>query len=242
MDSGARASLRNILDAAARGRFPAADGGTTVVPQERHRDAGVLAFTAHAVVFTDEDPQWVRAALKAVDCDPLAAAMNPRFLAAFLDRTHRTMDTIDLLTVAPRLPGPPPLPLTPLDDPDHPRVVRARARREEVRVWAADGGVLVIGRGVAGRWEAAVEVDETVRHRGLGRALATAARHLVPADDPADPSGTVVWAQQAAGNARSVRAFQAAGYRPVGAEALAAPRAPEPGAPGPSAEDAGVTE
>ncbi|MFF2850285.1 GNAT family N-acetyltransferase [Streptomyces sp. NPDC058001] len=233
MGTGAGASLRGILDAAARGRFPAADGGTTVVPQERHRDAGVIAFTAHAVVITDEDPQWVRAALKAVDCDALAAAMNPRFLAAFLDRTHRTMDTIDLLTVASRLPGPPPLPLTPLDDPDHPRVVRARAHRDDVRVWAADGGVLVIGRGVAGRLEAAIEVDEAVRHRGLGRALATAARHLLPAD-AADP---VIWAQQAPGNARSVRAFQAAGYRPVGAEALSLPRTPKP-----SAEDARVAE
>lgn len=56
-----------------------------------------------------------------------------------------------------------------------------------------------------------MEVAEEVRHRGLGRALATAARHL--ADEP-------VWAQVALGNARSLRAFQAAGYRPVGAEAL----------------------
>lgn len=47
----------------------------------------------------------------------------------------------------------------------------------------------------------------------LGRGLATAARHLVPVGEP-------VWSQQAAGNARSVRAFQAAGFRPVGAEAL----------------------
>ncbi|QHY93591.1 hypothetical protein SSPS47_00405 [Streptomyces sp. S4.7] len=82
-----------------------------------------------------------------------------------------------------------------------------------MRVWAADGGVVILGRGVAGRWETAIEVDEGARHRGLGRALATAARHLVPA-------GEQVWSQQAAGNARSVRAFQAAGVRPVGAEAL----------------------
>ncbi|MGW5393590.1 GNAT family N-acetyltransferase, partial [Streptomyces koyangensis] len=40
-----------------------------------------------------------------------------------------------------------------------------------------------------------------------------AARHLVP-------DGDVVWAQQAAGNTRSIRAFQAAGHRPVTAEAL----------------------
>lgn len=93
---------------------------------------------------------------------------------------------------------------------------RAREHRDDVRVWAADGGVVVLGRGVAGRWETAVEVDEDVRHRGLGRALATAARHLIPA-------GEWVWSQQSPGNARSVRAFQAAGYRPAGAEALLTP-------------------
>ncbi|MFD8591024.1 GNAT family N-acetyltransferase [Streptomyces sp. NPDC059637] len=206
-------TLAGVLDAAARGDFPPPDGGTTVVPQPSHRDAGVIAFTAHSVVFTDEDPLWVRSTLASLDCDELAATMNPRFLAAFLARTGRSTDTIDLLTVADSLPGDPPLDLRELDDPDHPRVSRARKRRDDVRVWAADGGVVVLGRGVAGRWETAIEVDEEARHRGLGRALATAARHLVPAGEP-------VWSQQAAGNARSVRAFQAAGFRPVGAEAL----------------------
>jgi hypothetical protein len=47
-------------------------------------------------------------------------------------------------------------------------------------------------------------------------AAAVAARHLVPAGQP-------VWSQQAAGNARSIRAFHAAGFRPVGAEALLLP-------------------
>jgi hypothetical protein len=165
------------------------------------------------VVFTDEDPQWVRRTLATLDCDSLAATMNPRFLGALLDRTRRSMDTIDLLTVASCLDGPPPLHLTELADADHPREVRSRRRRDDIRVWAAEGGVVVLGRGVAGRWEAAIEVDDERRHRGLGRALATAARHLVPDGQP-------IWAQQAAGNARSVRAFQAAGFRPVGAEAL----------------------
>jgi len=204
-------SLREILDAAARGVFPPADGGTTVVRQHAHRDAGVLAFTAHSVVFTDEDPRWVRETLHSLDCDALAAAMNPRFLAAFMERTGRANDTIDLLSVATPLPGAPPLALKEIDDPGHPRVVRARGRRDDVRVWAADGGVLVLGRGIAGRLEAAVEVEEEARHRGLGRALVSAARHLA-----AEP----VWAQVAPGNARSLRAFQAAGYRPVGSEAL----------------------
>ncbi|MEV2256456.1 GNAT family N-acetyltransferase [Streptomyces sp. NPDC050147] len=210
------ASLGAILDAAARGQFPPPDGTTTVVPQPCHRDAGVIAFTAHSVVFTDEDPQWVHATLAALDCDALAATMNPVFLAAFLERTGRATDTTDLLTVADALPGgpDPALGLREIDDPDHPRVARARKRRDDVRVWSADsGGVLVLGRGLAGRWEAAIEVGEDVRHRGLGRALGLAARHLVP-------DGDHVWAQQSPGNARSVRVFQAAGYRPVGAEAL----------------------
>ncbi|MGC4772813.1 GNAT family N-acetyltransferase [Micromonospora sp. DT44] len=209
----AESTLADILRAAANGHFPPADGGTTVVPQPCHRDAGVIAFTAHSVVFTDEDPEWVRRTLATLDCDGLAATMNPRFLVALLDRTGRRTDTIDLLTVASPLPGPPPLRLTEVRDAGHARAGRARRRRDDVRVWAADGGVVVLGRGVAGRWETAIEVDEDCRHRGLGRALATAARHLVPDGQP-------LWAQQAAGNARSVRAFQAAGFRPVGAEAL----------------------
>lgn len=205
--------LAEILDAAAAGRLPAPDGGTTVVPQPGDRDAGVIAFTAHSVVFTDEDPRWVRGTLAVLDCDRLAAALHPRFLAALLERTGRSMDTIDLLTVASPLAGAPPLQLNELTDAAHPRVTRARQHRDDIRVWAADGGVVILGRGVAGRWEAAIEVDEGRREEGLGRALARAARYLVPTGQP-------VWAQQAAGNARSVRAFQAAGFRPVGAEAL----------------------
>ncbi|MFI0895055.1 GNAT family N-acetyltransferase [Streptomyces sp. NPDC020983] len=206
-------TLREILDDAARGAFPPADGGTTIVPQDAERDAGVIGFTAHSVVFTDEDPAWVRAQLAAADGDPLSAALHPRFLTALLDRAGRRTGTIDLLAVAQPLPGPPPLPLAVTDDPAHPRVARALDHRDGVRVWTADGGrgVLVLGRGVAGRWEAAVEVEPGARGRGLGAALATAARHLAPGP---------VWAQLAPGNARSVRAFQSAGFRPAGAESL----------------------
>jgi GNAT superfamily N-acetyltransferase len=204
-------TLRDILDAAADGVFPPADGRTTVVPQPSHRDAGVLAFTAHSVVFTDEDPRWVYDTLDAVPCDALAATMNARFLAAFMERTGRTAETIDAMLVGSPLPDEPPLAPKEIADAEHPRIVYARGRRDDVRAWTADGGVLVIGRGIAGRLEVSVEVDEGVRHRGLGRALVTAARHLVT-----EP----LWAQVAPGNARSMRAFQAAGYRPVGAEAL----------------------
>ncbi|MFF7052296.1 GNAT family N-acetyltransferase [Streptomyces griseorubiginosus] len=204
-------TLRDILDAAARGVLPPADGGTTIVPQACHRDAGVLSFTAHSVVFTDEDPEWVRATLRGLDCDPLAATMNPRFLTALLDRTGRRSETIDAMLVADPLPGEPPLALQEIEDANHPRIAYARGRRDDIRAWTGDGGVLVTGRGVGGRLEVSVEVDEAVRQRGLGRVLVSAARHLV---------GEPLWAQVSPGNARSLRAFQAAGYRPVGAEAV----------------------
>jgi GNAT superfamily N-acetyltransferase len=206
-----RNSLRDILDAAAHGDFPPADGGTTVVPQDAHRDAGGIACTAHSVIFTDEDPVWVYETLRGLDCDALAATMNPRFLAAFMERTGRTSETIDAVLVGSPLAGGPPLALREIEDAGHPRIVYARGRRDDVRAWTTQGGVLVMGRGVAGRPEVSVEVDDAVRHRGLGRMLVTAARHLVT-----EP----LWAQVAPGNARSMRAFQAAGYRPVGAEVL----------------------
>jgi GNAT superfamily N-acetyltransferase len=205
-------AVARILAAVARGEFPPADGAVTVLPQPNTRDAGVLAFTAHSVVFIDEDPEWVREALAGAPSDPLAAPMNPAFLAALMNRTGRGMNTIDLLTVATALPGSPDIALREIDDPDHPRAARAVKFRDDVRVWAAEGGVVVLGRGVAGRWEAAIEVDEGARGRGLGPALATAARQLTP--------DGVIWAQQSPGNARSVRTFQKAGYRPVGSEAL----------------------
>jgi GNAT superfamily N-acetyltransferase len=204
-------TLRDILDAAARGVFPPADGRTTVVPQASPRDAGVISFTAHSVVFTDEDPRWVYDTLAAVPCDALAATMNPLFLAAFIERTGRTCETVDAMLVASPLPGEPPLPLHEIAHGDHPRIAYARRRRAEVRAWETDGGVLVTGRGIAGRLEVSVEVDEDIRHQGLGRALVTAARHLTT-----EP----LWAQVTPGNARSMRTFQAAGYLPVGAEAL----------------------
>ncbi|MCC9308128.1 GNAT family N-acetyltransferase [Kitasatospora sp. RB6PN24] len=207
-------TLALILDAAARGEFPPSDGGITVVPQPGERETGVLALCAHAVVFTDEDPAWVRKAIEGASDDRLAAPLSPHFLVALAERTGRRIGNTDLLTVARRLPGEPPLPLVEIADREHPRVVRALRFRDGVRAWEAPGsGLLVLGRGVAGRWEAAIEVDPAAQGRGIGRALAVSARHLVPAGD-------VVWAQQAPGNAKSVRAFQAAGYQPVGAEVL----------------------
>ncbi|CAM5232845.1 GNAT family N-acetyltransferase OS=Streptomyces tendae OX=1932 GN=GUR47_36335 PE=4 SV=1 [Streptomyces tendae] len=207
-------SLRDILDAAARGVFPPADGGTSVVPQHGGRDAGVVAFTAHSVVFTDEDEGWVRGTLASLGCDPLAATIKARFLAAFAERTGRTTDTVDVLLTGAPLPGRPEVALTEVADPASARG-RGRRRRDGVRVWAADGGVLVLGRGVGGRLEVAVEVAEGARHRGLGRRLVTAARRL---------AGEPVWAQVSAGNTRGLQGIPGGGL-PAGGLGGAVPAA-----------------
>jgi GNAT superfamily N-acetyltransferase len=204
-----RGRLACLLDDVAAGRFPPADGGVTIVPPPSPRDAGVLGFTAHAVVFADADPDWVRAQLPPGD---LAGPLSPAFLQALAERTGRRAHTIDMLCVAAPLPGRPPIALAPAPRLDHPRAARAQRYRDDVRIWRTDGGVVTVGRGVASRWEVSVEVDPGRRGAGLGRALAAAARHLVP-------GGAPLWAQISPGNAASVRAFLAAGFTPVGAEA-----------------------
>ena len=203
------ASLAAVLDDVAAGRFPPPDGRVTVLPVPSRRDAGVLGFTAHAVIFIDADPGWVTAQLPEGD---LSGPLSPAFLQALCEHTGRQAHTIDLLCVAPALSGPPPVALAAAPGTAQPRLARALRYRDAVRAWRADGGIVTIGRGIAGRWEASVEVDPGRRGAGLGRALAAAARHLLP-------PGTALWAQIAPANAASVRAFLAAGFRPVGAEA-----------------------
>ncbi|HTT53406.1 MAG TPA: GNAT family N-acetyltransferase [Streptosporangiaceae bacterium] len=208
-DPGERGQLAAVLAAAAAGRFPPPDGGVTIVPAPSTRDSGVLGFTAHAVIFADAGAAWVTARLPAGD---LAAPLSPAFLRALCEHTGREMHTIDILATAPARPGPPGIALAAEPGRCHPRVARALRYRDDVLVWRADGGVIVLGRGIAGRWEVSIEVDPDRRGHGLGRALAAAARHLRPA-------GTPLWAQISPANAASVRAFLAAGFTPVGAEA-----------------------
>ncbi len=170
-----------------------------------------MAFTAHTVVVADVEPGWVHAQLPA---DDLSAPLGPPFLSALAARLGRRVGSLDIAAFAPKAAGEPQLDLAEVTDVDHPRVRRAHRYRAGVRVWTVEGGVLILGRGLAGRWEAAFEVDPSHRGRGLGRLLARSARQLLPAD------ARGVWAQVAPGNAASVRAVLAAGYQPVGSEVL----------------------
>lgn len=208
-------TLPDILRSVESGVFPAPDLSVTVVPAPSDRDSCVLGFTAHIVVAADVDPAWVADRLPPGD---LSAPLNPPFLHTLEDKTGRRVNAIDLMLLAPALTGAERAEaaagLTRLTDPDHPRVRRAHRYRDDVVAFSDDSAAVVLtGRGIAGRWECAVEVPEHHRGAGTGRRLARAARALLP-------EGEHLWAQITPGNAASLRAFLAAGFRPIGSEAL----------------------
>ena len=209
-------SLYDELTAAAAGRPPAPDGSVRVLPQDGPA-AAVVAFSAHFVVCADVDPAWVVGLpaagrlLRPARCPVPRRAGRPdrvghRRAGRRAGESRRTSA------------GDAGLDLEEIEARDHPRVVRALRYREDVRVWRTpdDGGHVLIGRGLAGRWEMAFEVEPSARGAGLGRRLARAAPALVPA-------GELTWAQVSPGHPASLRSVLAAGYRPVCAEVLLPP-------------------
>ena len=207
--------LHTVLTAAVVGRPPEPDGTVDVLSQQGPA-AAVVAFSAHFVVAAAVDPEWVREQLPPGDW---TAPHGARFLVALADRIGADIGALDVVLARSAGPAHESLPLAEIEARDHPRVVRALRYREDVRVWRTphgDGHVLT-GRGLAGRWEMAFEVEPAARGAGLGRRLAAAAAGLVPA-------GELAWAQVSPGHPASLRAVLAAGYRPVCAEVLLPPR------------------
>jgi GNAT superfamily N-acetyltransferase len=151
--------------------------------------------------------------------------MGPAFLGWLGARLGSPPGSLDVVLAAEGLGGTPPLELTPAVDPGrHERGVRAMRYRRDPEIWTSGrgAGVLVLGRGLAGRREVSFEVDPARRNRGLGRLLVAAARHLTPPGEP-------LFAQVAPGNVASLRVVAAAGFRPVGAEVLFHRGGPDPG-------------
>jgi GNAT superfamily N-acetyltransferase len=211
-------SLAGILDGIARGDFPPNDLGMTHVPQPSTRDAAILSTTGHVIVAADVEPGWLSG--RYPHGQP-GEAFNPPFLGAIEAATGRRVNNIDIMLIAAPRSGPPALSLSAVHDHTHARVRRAARYRDDVAVFTCEGGVLAIGRGLAGRWEVGLEVDPAYRGKGLGRAMAEAAAHF-------SVDGAPMWAQVAPGNAASLRAFLAAGYLPVGQEALLVTHRGEP--------------
>jgi L-amino acid N-acyltransferase YncA len=92
-------------------------------------------------------------------------------------------------------------------------VAYARQFRHRVQVWADRRGLVTLAHGLAGLTELSFEVPAGLRGQGLGRELLTEACGLVPAGEP-------VLAAVAPGNAASLRAVLAAGFRPLGSVQL----------------------
>jgi GNAT superfamily N-acetyltransferase len=183
--------------------WPAPDGAVDAV----------LGFTAHHVVAAGVAPDLVAARLPDGD---LGAPMSAGFLGWLGERLGSPPGSLDVVLAAGGLGGEPPLALRPgVDLERHERVARAMRYRHDLEVWTdpEGAGVLVLGRGLAGRREVAFEVDPARRNRGLGRLLVAAARHLTPPGEP-------LFAQVSPGNVASLRVVEAAGFRPIGAEVL----------------------
>lgn len=207
--------LAALLERVGRYQPLPANGTITFLPGVRGAAvAAVLGFTAHHVIAADADPQWLTSQLAD---SGMTRPMKSDFLAALGRHLHARTGGQDTLLVARGL-GP----QTGADDVavagdpaalDHPRVDRALRYRQDLRVATMPGGLVTIGRGLAGRWEVSIEVEAAVRGVGIGRALAERGRALIPAD-------SVLWAQVHPANVASMRVFLAAGYRPVGAEVL----------------------
>ncbi|NND04033.1 MAG: GNAT family N-acetyltransferase [Acidimicrobiia bacterium] len=214
MDSE-RHALGRVLDSAAAGKFPEPDGSVTILPLGD--TAAVLGFTMRHYILTDLAEDEVRDRL---DPANFAAPMLPSFLAWFAERQglEAGFSDIVLATVVPRGVT------STLEKADadawiaHPRVSRAKHHRSNVELWTTPDRhqLAVIGSGVAGRSEISVEIAAQARNRGLAAGLiAEAVATQLP--------GTAIFAQVSPGNVASLRAFLAAGFRPICSEVIFAP-------------------
>ena len=202
-----------LLEQAAHSRFPPADGSVEVVGSPPGPSDAVVAFSSHNVVAASVDRAEVLARLPTGDP---GAPMHPAFLVWLGDRLGTSPGMLDLVMVRIGHADPSTVPLAPRDGVSgHPRVERSRRYRTDVAAFSDPErrGIVVIGRGLAGRHEVSIDIDPAYRGAGLGRAMAAAAVTLVPEGEP-------LFAQVSPGNVASVRAFLAAGYRPICSEVL----------------------
>lgn len=206
-----------ILEDAASGRFPAADGGVDVLPPDDDGTIAVVALTGHAYVLADVDPAEVAARADDGAGGGFGGALKPHVLS-WLAGVDRDVGSIDVV-LARRGGGGSTRDVVRTNDHDrHPRVQRAAEHRRDVAVYGNADGVVILGRGLAGRRELSVELFEPAA------ASAGAGRWLIAAGLAHVPPREWCWAQVSPGNARSLRAFLACGFVPIGSEVLITPR------------------
>lgn len=200
--------LGPVLAAAVEGRFPPVDGIAEVVGPDADGTCAVVCFTGHAFVLTDLPTDEVQSFAP----DGFGAAMHPALLLA-LAGDGREIGSTDVVLVRRATGGGSDL-IERDDLADHPRVRRAFHHRRGVRVLGDERGLVTIGGGLVGRTEVSVELLDGAPHgAGAGRALIADALRAISVGEP-------VFAQVAAGNTASLRAFLAAGFTPVCSEVL----------------------
>jgi hypothetical protein len=208
--------LLSIYLRAARGEFPPADGQAIFLPSLHAKQAAVVSFTARAYIATS----LTREDFADLRLDGFGSASQPNVLARLAGATGHIFLT-DVTLVGPGQGGGS-LPLR--DDlEDHIRVRYARTIRRNVRVHGDERGFITLSDGLAGRPEMSIELTSGTENRGTGRALVGEALKLTPAGEP-------LFAAVSPGNARSVRAFLAMGFVPIGSEVIIDQRfvGPEP--------------
>ncbi|WP_181767769.1 hypothetical protein [Streptomyces albidus (ex Kaewkla and Franco 2022)] len=217
MNDATHPLLRFFLDAA-DGRFPPVDGGVTVTgPLARGLECSV-AFTGHAVIAT----ALPAGEIHRFEPDGFGASLAPDLLRHLAGSRGR-IDVVDATLAARGTGGTPRLPER-HDLEDHPRVRHARELRAHVRTYGDERGLVTLAEGLAGRRELSAELHRPqAGGRRFGRSLLLDALSLVPDGEP-------VFAAVSPGNARSLRAFLAAGFTPLGSEVVVRPDCQRPGA------------
>ncbi len=191
---------------AARGEFPPADGQAVFMPSLQPDQAAVVSFTARAYIATS----YSRDDFADLRLDGFGSAIQPNFLARLAGPTGHIFMTD--MTLVGRGKGGGSLPLRD-DFEDHIRVRYARTLRNNVRVHGDERGFITLSNGLAGRPEMSIELSSGTENRGTGRALIGEALKLTPKGEP-------LFAAVSPGNARSVRAFLAMGFVPIGSEVI----------------------
>jgi hypothetical protein len=198
--------LADVLREAAAGVFPPQDGAVQLLPPDAAGTCAVVSFTGHAYVLTELSAD----ALSGLALDGYGAATHPSALLRLAG--DGAIGSLDVVLVRAGEGGTSSL-AGRSDLEQHPRVQRARHHRRDVRVLGDERGFVTIGRGLVDRTELSVELLDHAHNSGAGRQLIAEGLRAIGRDE-------LVFAQVAPGNAASLRAFLACGFRPIGSEVL----------------------
>jgi len=198
--------LLDVMTSAAHGVFPRADGSVSFLPELPHGNRAIVALTGHA---------YIAAGLSAehfddVTVDGFGGALAPAAVLRVAD--GGVVGVHDVILVAPGTGTGLRTPVTSMWD-GHDRVRHARHLRTAVVVYGDERGFVTVGHGLAGRPEMSVEIADSSSSAGVGRGFIADACGAVPV-------GQHIFAAVAPGNARSLRAFLAAGFHPIGSEII----------------------